>query len=105
MHLVNFPDSSLRPGGETPFEHVATTSPVFSRDGTRFAVAFRSPVEAAHTGGVIRVYSWPACDTVASYRGHSGPVTSVAFSPDGRTLASGAEDATVLVWKIPQTKP
>jgi eukaryotic-like serine/threonine-protein kinase len=33
------------------------------------------------------------------YRGHSGPVTSVTWAPDGQRIASGSEDGTVQVWQ------
>ena len=33
-------------------------------------------------------------------KGHSDPVQSVAFSPDGKTLASGSADETIKLWRV-----
>ena len=35
---------------------------------------------------------------IAKLKGHTYHVNSIAFSPDGKTLASGSGDGTVLLW-------
>jgi len=37
--------------------------------------------------------------------GHSDWVNSLAFSPDGKTLASGSDDTTLILWDVASGKP
>jgi WD40 repeat protein len=50
--------------------------------------------------GVTRLYDIDNFDAPArEFKGqHHGPVTSVAFSPDGATLATGGEDRKICLW-------
>jgi len=47
-------------------------------------------------------YLWNLCrgTQLATLMGHSGTVTCVAFSPDGKRLATGSHDGTVRIWDV-----
>jgi WD40 repeat protein len=43
---------------------------------------------------------WAAKDgqETLTFKGHTTPVTSIAFSPDGKRIATASDDFTVRVW-------
>ena len=64
------------------------------------AVAFRPDGKAVAFAASkdIKVYDPDTGNVLATLTNHSVPVTTLAYSPDGKVLASGSLDATVRIW-------
>jgi WD40 repeat protein len=54
----------------------------------------------ATAGGEIFVWDVGARQKVKTFEGYTGDVVALSFSPDGKDLASGSSDGTVLVWNL-----
>ncbi|HEY7157363.1 MAG TPA: hypothetical protein VH575_25640, partial [Gemmataceae bacterium] len=48
----------------------------------------------------VRVWEIATGKEVASFQGHQSSITAVAFAPDGKSLASGGGDSTILIWDL-----
>jgi WD40 repeat protein len=67
--------------------------PTFSPDGNTLAAV-------SSDDSTIKLWDVVTGKEQATLRGHTDDVSSLAFSPEGKTLASGSHDTTMKLWDV-----
>jgi WD40 repeat protein len=77
---------TLGPLNPPPFRALAR-----SADGTKWATA---------QANTVQVWDVATGKELLSFEGHDNLINCLAFSPDGKRLATGSEDTTIMLWDL-----
>ncbi len=79
----------------------AVNAVVWPPNESHAARLYRSRIASASDDGTVQI--WDAMTgrkSTNTYRGHSGGVSALAWSPDSKRIASAGIDSTVQVWEV-----
>ena len=76
-----------------------SAEPMLSPDRRLLAVPTESGYGPRSVNGVY-LFDWATGKPLKKFIGHSSQVTMVAFSPDSKTLATGSNDTTAILWDV-----
>jgi WD40 repeat protein len=88
-------DIALSPDGK-----ILAVGGIFAPVGADFDKVLNAGINM----GVIRLYDFVSGTMVGVLKGHTSPVSALAFSPDGRLLASIALDLSIRLWDLKQSR-
>ena len=98
-------DSSLR--GEVKLRDTATgketftlTDPAGLMPTVAFPLVGGGPLATARVDGAVLLRDPAKAELLRTLEGHTGPVMSLSYRPDGKRLASASHDGTVRVWDL-----
>lgn len=79
-------------------------------DDAGTVLAFSADGKILASGGgsrppTVRLWDMASRQDIGRFTGDSGWITSIAISPDGRTLATGSDDTTATLWDMRRAGP
>jgi WD40 repeat protein len=75
----------------------------FAPDGRTIALLDAQGVRLEDLLSGKRLGMYPAPDVICGSAGYAGEIHGLVFAPDGSTLATGHQDGSIVLWKVPQS--
>jgi WD40 repeat protein len=83
--------------------HIYVSALSFTPHGTALYAVYSTEPRHLVNVAVGTEATWTSC--LRTFEGHTGPVNTIAFSPDSRRIASGSSDMTIRLWDITTGNP